>query len=643
MLIKLKQSYYADVSETVIGYVGETNARTITFSGLETDSAQAYKMRLKYPDGVVYDVDITGGKYTVDGSVLRMPCNVHAQIFAYAAEGETYTIVKKSQIFTLAIKESLDDEPAPIPTYEQSLDALEKVLSAEIRAQECIEVAQSAKADTESAQKSAETARNAAQLAAQSAEESYAGADRSAQNAAQSALTAEESADIAKKSEQAVLSAKSEIDSVAEEISAAAQEISQTAERVAADKTAAETAKDIAVEKSREISGSAEQIRRNTDDIAELKSDVGLVHDLLGGVAVESWADVQKIVRAGQAAKYFSVGDQLVCEKAKSDGTSERLVWDVIGIDHDTPSDPQFTHSLTLQLHELYQNMQFDSPEAMCYCETGLPAGTYNFTLPDGYDTEHGGGKTYSFTITKPVPAAGQIMFPWGSNQQASATKISTYVDNTTSAALEAVPVVEGSEGTYLGTADGKSANMNNVYRICYGSNNWIKSDIRMRLNSDAPKGDISWRATTKFARKPSWVKTEAGFLNGIDADFLAVLGNVKKVTARNKITDGGGSEESDELIFLLSRPEVFAGKENNIDEGVPYPYYADNSDLPSAGTGSDTNRIKYTRSGAPFYCYLRSPFPNDADRVRGVDPSGALTGLHADTILGFSPACCII
>lgn len=83
------------------------------------------------------------------------------------------------------------------------------------------------------------------------------------------------------------------------------------------------------------------------------------MQDILSGAAVESWADVQKIVRAGQAAKYFSVGDQFVCEKAKFDGTSERLVWDIIGIDHDAPSDPQFTHSITLQLHELYKNIPF--------------------------------------------------------------------------------------------------------------------------------------------------------------------------------------------------------------------------------------------------------------------------------------------
>jgi len=38
-------------------------------------------------------------------------------------------------------------------------------------------------------------------------------------------------------------------------------------------------------------------------------------------------------------------------------------VWDVIGIDHDKPTDPRFTHSLTIQSHDILLNAQFDAPE----------------------------------------------------------------------------------------------------------------------------------------------------------------------------------------------------------------------------------------------------------------------------------------
>lgn len=48
-------------------------------------------------------------------------------------------------------------------------------------------------------------------------------------------------------------------------------------------------------------------------------------------------------------SKVFAVGDQLTCQRG-----STTLVWDIIGFDIDTPADKQFTHSMTLQLHEVF-------------------------------------------------------------------------------------------------------------------------------------------------------------------------------------------------------------------------------------------------------------------------------------------------
>lgn len=357
-----------------------------------------------------------------------------------------------------------------------------------------------------------------------------------------------------------------------------------------------------------------------------------------GSLAIKNFKDVQQIVRMGLGKTVFNIGDQFVVEKANSE-----LVFDVIGIDHDTPSDSQFVHSLTLQLHGLCQNIQFDSQEAMYYCENELPAGTYNFTLLANYDTAYGGGKTYQFTTTQAVPVGGQIMFPWGDNQQAVSTKISTYISADAATPIETVSVTEGSGGTSLGTADGTS-NMNHAHRLRYGSSKWSDSDLRMWLNSTEPVGGNVWERKTKFSHKPSWAATESGFLHGVDADFLAVLGSVKKTTALNTVTDGGGSEILNDKIFLLSRSEIFAGRENNIDEGATYPYYSNYSDLSSVGTGEDKNRIKYLSNGAAQYWWLRSPHTGYAYLVRRVDPSGALNlNIRACDSSGLAPACCIV
>ena len=139
-----------------------------------------------------------------------------------------------------------------------------------------------------------------------------------------------------------------------------------------------------------------------------------------------SWSEIQALVRAGLHKNVFSIGDQLVCSKGES-----TLTWDIIGIDHDTPSDSQFTHSLTLQLHDCLSfsgSMQVDAPEALYYAENGLSAGTYNFTLPSGYATAYGGGKTYQFTLENAVPEGGQLIFGWADNTQAVNTKIISFL-----------------------------------------------------------------------------------------------------------------------------------------------------------------------------------------------------------------------
>lgn len=356
-----------------------------------------------------------------------------------------------------------------------------------------------------------------------------------------------------------------------------------------------------------------------------------------GSLKPTSWSDVQALVRKGLASKVFAVGDQLTCQRG-----STTLVWDIIGFDIDTPADKQFTHSMTLQLHDCLPGTQYDAPEALFYCETALAAGTYNFTLLAGYDTTYGGGKTYQFTLTKEVPAGGQITFPWNWNTQASTTKVSTYKSRTDTAAIETVGVTEGTGGTNLGTADGKTTNMNHSHRIRYGSNNWVESAMRQYLNSDKAAGSV-WTPQTKFDRPPSWNANTAGFMNGLDADFLAVIGKTTKVTCRNTVTDGGGSDTTKDKFFLLSRREVFAGNEvGNVTEGEPYPFYSDYSDYASANVGADKNRIKY-RDGSPQWWWLRTPHTGNGYDVRYVYADGFLNSYNANGSGGVAPACNVI
>lgn len=353
-----------------------------------------------------------------------------------------------------------------------------------------------------------------------------------------------------------------------------------------------------------------------------------------GTLKPTSWAEIQALVRAGLHKNVFSIGDQLVCKKGNDD-----LVWDIIGIDHDTPTDSQFTHSMTLQLHDcLPSAMQFDAPEALYYAENGLAAGTYCFTIQN-YDTAYGGGKTYQFELQNAVPTGGQLTFGWSYNTQASAAKITAYNDEGTQ--IEQVGVTEGSDGTSLGTTDGTSTNLNHIHRVRFGSNNYAESAVRQFINSDKAAGSV-WESKTNFDRPPAWNANTAGFMNGLDSDFLAVIGKSNKVTALNSVTDGGGSVTLDDKFFLLSKSEVYGGLENNINEGSPYSYYANYSDLSSEGTGDDSNRIKY-RSGTAQWWFLRSPDSATGGNVRDVNPAGGVNYYIAGGSGGVAPACNII
>ena len=128
MTIYLDKDYFARPDSDLLGYVGEHQSRKVALCGYETEGADSYRLRIEYSDEVSYEIDITQGECIIDGSVLRSPQKVKAQLYALRAVNDSYELVKKSQVFLLAIKPSLSGEPAPIPTYEQAQSLLDEIL-----------------------------------------------------------------------------------------------------------------------------------------------------------------------------------------------------------------------------------------------------------------------------------------------------------------------------------------------------------------------------------------------------------------------------------------------------------------------------------------------------------------------------------
>ena len=356
------------------------------------------------------------------------------------------------------------------------------------------------------------------------------------------------------------------------------------------------------------------------------------INQMGGGAGVESWQSVQQIIRSGLGPKVFPIGAQLKVTHT----TYGEVIWDVVAHDYDKDPKGRFEHSVTLLSHDCVINaIQFDNTEALYHAGETLVAGTYHFSLLVGYDTTYGGGKTLQFTLTKDVPAGGVIIFPWAWNTQSTVTKISTYETQSSSVALESVVVTEGAGGTDLGTADGKGT-LNHTHRIRYGSNNWKESALRQMLNSGKAKGTF-WTPQTKYDRPPTWNTTVDGFMAGLPADFLDVIGICTHITKTNGIHEEANelssSYETQDRFWLPSYSEVFGGMENNVADGTQYPYY-------SGGLAAD--RIKYNNSGAARYWWLRSPNPWDASGVRHVIPDGALGSDGASNSIGAAVACAI-
>ena len=314
--------------------------------------------------------------------------------------------------------------------------------------------------------------------------------------------------------------------------------------------------------------------------------------------------------------------------------------------------DKSKKYGMILQSKELLYNIQFDAAEALYYCEEGLEPGTYNFTIVSSWSKALAG--TYQFNLTKAIPAGGQIVGPYKvADVEPANWTFQTYASASSTTVIENFTVTEGSEGTSLGNlTPAINGNMNSIHRVGYGSNKWSESAIRQHLNSNKIAGQV-WTPKSKWDRPPSWAMNTAGFMHGLDPEFIKVCADVELLTVLNTVCDttttegnaGTGYETTIDKFFIPSRPEIFGGGDNNSDKGTPWPYYKLNSDAPngSSNAGADSNRVKvYASNKAVGYWWLRSPHTGYAYIPRYVNTAGQVGNDGAYNAYGLAPACVV-
>ena len=483
--------------------------------------------------------------------------------------------------------------------------------------------------------------------AVQSAEETISQLENTVDQATQS------SSQIVQSAEETITQLENTIYEVTNSISQAVQSAEETISQL---EDAAHQASLSGSQAIQEVEDAAEEkIEQIKEIIAPIPAvtdkDNGKIMTVINGkwTAVEptvmKWEKVQLIVRAGLAPQYFPIGYEFVTHDSVQ---NTDIIWRVVGYDTIKATDELLTHTMILETKHVYSDfngtsigIQFDAPEFLYYAETGLKAGTYHFTLPAGYDTLYGGGKTYSFTLLQSVPANGMIMFPWGYNQQAISTKVSTYASQVATEAIESVNVSESVEGELLGEANGQTINMNHIQRVRFGSNNYAQSAVRQWLNSRNESQNI-WEPTTKYDRLPSY-KAD-GFMKGLPADFLKVVQAAAIPCITNSLYEennlNGTVFTTNQIyiladkFFLLSQSEIYGTWENkDYRDGVKLDFYTDLT---------NPERIKYSKSGAVAISWMRSPTSSSGNYNKSINAQGNLSGTLANNSIAVCPACII-
>lgn len=310
-------------------------------------------------------------------------------------------------------------------------------------------------------------------------------------------------------------------------------------------------------------------------------------------------------------------------------------------------------YGMILQSEKSLYTLQSDAREAFFYNsgDAAMSAGTYNITI--GAHTWVAGdvGKTLQFTLANDLPVGGQLVFKGSYNATLVGASVDAFASASADTPTETVTISEGSSGTSLGTIGVAVAGaLNSIQRALMGSNRWSTSAMRQHLNSASGAGSV-WTPQTAWDRQPSWKASTAGFMHGLDPEFIKICGDVELLTALSTAagdttsadaTAGTGNEITVDKFFLPSRPEVFGGADNNSDKGNAWQYYSANSDLVAAGTDSDSNRIKTNAAGTAVVWWLRSPNVGHGHYVRNVITSGNVSGNGASSSSGVAPACVV-
>lgn len=351
---------------------------------------------------------------------------------------------------------------------------------------------------------------------------------------------------------------------------------------------------------------------------------------------IGSYSELQALVRTGRHLTKLRYGDIIVVSVSGSSLSEWRFM--VRGKDEDKPSNPDFTHSLTLKLIEpIFRSEEGFGREALSLFPEGLAAGVYQVELP-GFDTIYSDCSYLYFRITEDLAAAG-VRYIALDIKNGTIQGFETAPGQTVSSLVESIKVrPETVEIIPLGVADGSEDGLNIFSRALLGGGEYSHSDLRSWLNSSASAEEraASYGAAdkTEFALEPAVY--DKGFLAYLEPDFLAVLGAVDKTTIEYHTDGSTFAVTNEEKAFLESYSEITGHSPlvettsgQMVSEGDKYGFY---NEFPPVMTDSDGNAVTEL---------LRTTHPNDLVPLRFAYETKAAQGADKNTYL--FPCVCIV
>ena len=373
----------------------------------------------------------------------------------------------------------------------------------------------------------------------------------------------------------------------------------------------------------------------NAEDIEVMANSLAIIAAAKAGTAETTPAALHSIARAGIGPRVFAPGDQMVVKwnDNGSAGTEYDADVDFAHFKNVELEGGELTPGIVQKFHNtLSFGTEYDAPEAFyAVPAAGLPAGTYYIEFPQ--DSANILTGIYQFTTTVALTEGAQLCI----NNNASPT-VTTYAsrgDDTVVESLATTKVTTPS-GTSLGqVAHNVVTETNNCWtRVIYGYNRWSQSAIRQYLNSDAAAD--WWEPQNPFDRPPTYV-ARAGFLAGLPAELVAVMGKVKTQTLCNSVTDGSVVDTTYDKVTLPSFAEAFVNDSAAAKavEGEPWDwfvYQSDNGGVPlTIGTTyPQTRAFAINAKTTAQHVWSRSPNRSNANYVYSRHAAGTPSSNYA-------------